>query len=124
MQSLSPLSTPDAWRAPPRRGVGTSRTRLPHLATPTRMEIDTETGGPYAIKDLAALRRVERRRHIRGVLRGAALGAEVARGGSNVGGGGERVVVALPDDLSVPWGIGQAYASLDHRRLSWKRGLR
>ena len=126
LQSLLAALDADGWLAPTPAWGWDVRDTIAHLADTDEMAIDTATGGPYAINDLAVRAASSADVTYRGVLRGRRLsGAEVGAWWVESSAAERAMLLALPDDLRVPWGIGMRTPSLVTARLmeAWAHGL-
>ena len=115
-----------AARRRPRAGWDV-RDTIAHLADTDEMAIDTATGGPGAINDVAARAASGEDVTYRGVLRGRRL---AGRRRARVVGRARRrpsatMLRALDPDARVPWGIGMRAPSFVTARLmeTWAHGL-
>ena len=102
------------------------RDTIAHLADTDEMAIDTATGGPYAINDLAARAASGADVTYRGVLKGRArTGAHVAEWWSETSAAERSMLLGLAPDARVPWGIGMRTPSFVTARLmeTWAHGL-
>ena len=116
----------DAWLAPTPAWGWDVRDTVAHLADVDDMAIDTATGGPYAINDLSARAASGPDVTYHGVLRGRRLtGAEVAAWWIASSAAVRSMLLTIPVDARVPWGIGMRTPSLVTARLmeTWAHGL-
>ena len=117
----------DAWLTPTPAWGWDVRDTIAHLADTDEMAIDTATGGPYAINDLAARAASGADVTYHGVLRGRRLAGRRGRrrGGSARRPPSGRCCAASPPDARVPWGIGMRTPSFVTARLmeTWAHGL-
>jgi uncharacterized protein (TIGR03084 family) len=116
----------DDWLAPTPAWGWDVRDTIAHLADTDEMAIDTATGGPYAINDVAERAASGADVTYHGVLRGRRLaGPEVAAWWARTSATERATLLALAVDARVPWGIGMRTPSFATARLmeTWAHGL-
>ena len=116
----------DDWLTPTPAWGWDVRDTIAHLADTDEMAIDTATGGPYAINDLAQRAASGADVTYHGVLRGRRLaGADVAAWWARASAKERSMLLQLPADARVPWGIGMRTSSFATARLmeTWAHGL-
>jgi uncharacterized protein (TIGR03084 family) len=126
LQDLLGTIAPDDWLAPTPSWGWDVRDTVSHLADVDEMAIDTATGGPYAINDLAARAASGADVTYAGVLRGRRMsGPQVGEWWGRSSDAVRSTLAALPPDLRIPWGIGMRTPSLVTARLmeTWAHGL-
>ncbi len=126
LQSLVARIDADAWFAPTPAWSWDVRDTIAHLADTDEMAIDTATGGPYAINDVAARAASGPDVTYHGVLKGRALpGAIVGAWWRRTSEAERAMLRALAPDARVPWGIGMRTPSFVTARLmeTWAHGI-
>ena len=116
----------DAWLTPTPAWGWDVRDTIAHLADTDEMAIDTATGGPYAINDLAARAASGADVTYHGVLQGRRLaGPDVGRWWQRSSEAERSMLRNLAADARVPWGIGMRAPSFVTARLmeTWAHGL-
>jgi uncharacterized protein (TIGR03084 family) len=116
----------DDWFAPTPAWGWDVRDTIAHLADTDEMAIDTATGGPYAINDIAQRAASGADVTYHGVLRGRRLaGGDVAAWWARTSARERSMLLSLPIDARVPWGIGMRTPSFATARLmeTWAHGL-
>jgi len=116
----------DEWLAPTPAWGWDVRDTIAHLADTDEMAIDTARGGPYAINDLAGRAASGADVTFHGVLRGRRLaGSDVAAWWARTSAAERSMLLELPADARVPWGIGMRTPSFVTARLmeTWAHGL-
>jgi uncharacterized protein (TIGR03084 family) len=102
------------------------RDTIAHLADTDEMAFDTARGGPYAINELAAHAASGADVTYHGVLRGRRRrGSDVAAWWVRTSAAERSMLLDLPADARVPWGIGMRTPSFVTARLmeTWAHGL-
>jgi len=126
LQAVVAAIDADAWlTATPAWGWDV-RDTIAHLADTDEMAIDTARGGPYAINDVAARAASGADVTYHGVLRGRRLtGRDVAAWWVDTSAAERSMLLALPADARVQWGIGMRTPSFVTARLmeTWAHGL-
>ncbi len=126
LQSLVARIDADAWFAPTPAWSWDVRDTIAHLADTDEMAIDTATGGPYAINDVAARAASGADVTYQGVLKGRAQpGAAVGEWWRRTSEAERAMLRSLAPDARVPWGIGMRTPSFVTARLmeTWAHGV-
>jgi uncharacterized protein (TIGR03084 family) len=126
LQAVVAAIDADRWLAPTPAWGWDVRDTIAHLADTDEMAIDTARGGPYAINDLAARAGSGADVTYHGVLRGRRLSGRAVAGWWVDTSAAERsMLLDLPPDARVPWGIGMRTPSFVTARLmeTWAHGL-
>jgi len=126
LQSVVETIDRDAWLTPTPAWGWDVRDTIAHLADTDEMAIDTATGGPYAINDLAGRAASGADVTYHGVLRGRRhTGRETAAWWVRTSEAERSMLRDLPADARVPWGIGMRAPSFVTARLmeTWAHGL-
>jgi uncharacterized protein (TIGR03084 family) len=126
LQALLAGIDADAWLTPTPAWGWDVRDTIAHLADTDEMAIDTAQGGPYAINDLAQRAASGADVTYHGVLKGRRLGGpDVAAWWVRTSAAERSMLLALPADARVPWGIGMRTPSFATARLmeTWAHGL-
>src|SRR6478672_1849018 len=107
LQSVVAAVDADAWLTPTSAWGWDVRDTIAHLADTDEMALDTARGGPYAINDLAARAASGADVTYHGVLRGRRRrGSDVAEWWVRTSAAERSMLLDLPADARVPWGIG------------------
>ena len=126
LQAVVAAIDADAWLAATPAWGWDVRDTIAHLADTDEMAIDTVRGGPYAINDVAAGAASGADVTYHGVLRGRRLtGRDVAGWWLDTSAAERSMLLDLPADARVPWGIGMRTPSFVTARLmeTWAHGL-
>ena len=126
LQAVVAAIDADAWLAVTPAWGWDVRDTIAHLADTDEMAIDTVRGGPYAINDVAARAASGADVTYHGVLRGRRLtGGDVAGWWVDTSAAERSMLLDLPPDARVPWGIGMRTPSFVTARLmeTWAHGL-
>jgi uncharacterized protein (TIGR03084 family) len=116
----------DQWLAPTPAWGWDVRDTISHLADIDEMAVDTARGGPYAINEVAQRAASSEDLTYQGVRRGRRLsGQGVAEWWDRSAAAERSVLLDLPADLRIPWGIGMRTPSFVTARLmeTWAHGL-
>jgi uncharacterized protein (TIGR03084 family) len=116
----------DAWLTPTPAWGWDVRDTISHLADIDEMAMATATGGPYAIGNVAERAASTEDVTYGGVLRGRrTVGAQVLEWWMRSSVAECELLLTLPPDMRVPWGIGMRAPSFVTARLmeTWAHGL-
>lgn len=126
LQAILASVDADAWLTPTPAWGWDVRDTIAHLADIDEMAMDTARGGPYAINAVAARAASGEDVTYRGVLRGRRMpGKHVLAWWARTSAEECELLLTLPLDLRVPWGIGMRAPSFVTARLmeTWAHGL-
>lgn len=126
LESILAGLSEDDWLTPTPAWSWDVRDTVAHLADTDEMAISTATGGPDGLNDRAALAASGEDVTYHGVRRGRRrTGREVEGWWITASAGARSMLLALPEDVRVPWGIGMRAPSLATARLmeTWAHGL-
>ena len=126
LQAVIAAIDDDQWLAPTPAWGWDVRDTISHLADIDEMAIDTALGGPYAINEVASRAASGADVTYQGVLRGRRLDGKGVASWWNRASAAERAVLLdLPADARIPWGIGMRTPSFVTARLmeTWAHGL-